>query len=362
MIAWAAAMSKVIDTLLLTVLATQAVTTQADRSSDVGQPDDDRFGPATWQVESHNDAYADSDNQFTAGLSVRKHSDLAARLAETSGTPAFGKWMARWFLPDDSSLHYRESWTVGQNLQTPDDLRIEHIVLNDVPYVGMAGWSNSFTAFDDTRFTGFGLLLGWTGEGALGEESQKLAHRITGANEPQGWDHQLDFEPLLNVYFMKKRKLWRLPKFDGAVDVGLAAGNFFTYGQAALEMRIGDAPRGFAFVPVPIGRGLDYDARLTEAGEASTYLSLVVRGTRFVHALPRDGNTLRNGNEWTENNTINPERLVGQVLLGFHHERARWGVHLHFSFSTDTIEDGDGLFPTENPRNSFGSLTVEWRS
>lgn len=349
---------------ILTLLAMRDVMAQADMT---GMAVDGReaglngSGVATWQIEWHNDAFASSDNQFTSGISVRKHSDLAATLEGTSGTPAFGKTLARWFLPENSSLHYRESWTLGQNLQTPDDLDIEQIVLNDVPYVGMVGWSNAFTAFDDRGFTGFGLLLGWVGESAFGEEVQRAAHELVGETEPQGWDHQLDFEPLLNLYYMKKRKLWRLPSFDGAVGLDVAAGNFFSFGQIALEMRAGDAPRGFAFVPVPVGRGLDYDAKLLEPGEVYTYVSLVMRATGMVHALPRKGNSLRSDNEWTENNTIDMERLVGQVLLGVHHERERWGVHLNFWFSTDTVEDGDGLFPSENPRNSFGSVTFEWR-
>jgi hypothetical protein len=348
---------------LLTLLMAPAVAAAAERfglarggESGKGEP-----GPNTWQVEWHNDAFANSDNQFTSGFSVLKHSRLAASLAETSGTPAFGKTLARWFLPDDPALHYRESWAAGQNLQTPDDLLIEDIVLNDVPYVGMAGWSNSFVAFDDTRFTGFGLLLGWVGESAGGADVQNFAHRLTGANKARGWDHQLDFEPLINLYFMKKRKLWQAPGFDAAVDVDLALGNFFTFGQVALEMRAGDAPDGFTAVSVPVGRGLSYDGTSRQPGRVYTYASLVLRATGFVHALPRQGNTFRNDNEWTENNTVDVERVVGQAIFGLHHERVRWGMHLTFWLSTNTIKDDETLFPSENPQNSFGTITLEWR-
>lgn len=315
---------------------------------------------ASWQLQWHNDAFANSDNQFSNGLSLRKHSALFAHLDDTRGTPAFGKGLASLFLPDSPGLSYRESWAFGQNFQTPDKLAIEELTLNDVPYVAMMGWSNSYAAFDDERFIGFGMMLGWVGEEALGEEAQKAAHEITGATDPKGWDNQLDFEPLINLYYMKKRKLWQMPRFDGAIGVQAGLGNFFTFAETSMELRFGDAPEGFAFAPMPVGHGLDYDSTLRRPGERYTYLTFTATATAFGHALPRDGNTFRDDNEWTENNTIDPEDLVGQVVVGLHHERVNWGFHLSFWFVTDTVGEG-GLFETEDPQNSFGTMTIEWR-
>lgn len=317
-------------------------------------------GAASWELQWHNDGFANSDNQFTNGVSLRKHSELFGSLEATRGTPAFGKALARWFLPESSSLHYRETWAVGQNMQTPDEIAREEIILSDVPYVGMLGWTNNYTAFDDNRFSGFGFLLGWVGDSALGEEAQELAHDITGARDPQGWDNQLDFEPLVNLYYASKRKLLSTSGFDVAAALDLAAGNFFTYGRGALEFRFGDRPRGFTPVPMPTGHGLDYMPVHLESGRVYTYLTAVVRATAFAHVMPRDGNLFRDGDEWTENNTLNPEELVGQLVLAVHHERPRWSVHLNFILSTDTV-DGDGLPVTEDPQNSFGTVVIEWR-
>lgn len=333
-----------------------------DRCKEGGSGFAGRCAPATWQVQWHNDGFASSDNQFTAGFALRKHSALASSLEGTGGTPAFGKFLARRVLPDRPELSYRETWGIGQNMQTPDDLTREHIILNDVPYMGMIGWTNSFIAFDDTRLTGFGLLLGWVGDSTLADEVQTAAHELTGAKEPLGWDHQLEFEPLINAYYMQKRKLWKRRSSDGALNFDLAAGNFFTFAQAALELRGGNAPAGFAPVPDPIGRGLAYDATLREPGAIYTYVTAVVRGTAIAHALPLEGNTFRDDNDWTENNVLETEELVGQLILGVHHERPGWGIHFQFWISTDTVEDNDHLFPSENPRNNFGTLTLEWRA
>jgi len=315
----------------------------------------------SWQLEWHNDAFANSDNQFTNGAKIRVHSRLETDLESTRGTPAFGKVLARRVLPDDRSMHYRESWAVGQNQQTPDDISIEEIILNDVPYVGMIGVSNGFAAFDESRFAGFGLMLGWTGESTFGEELQSAAHDLTGARDPQGWDNQLDFEPLVNFYYSRKRKLWNLPGFSGSVSGDLALGNFFTFGQASVELLFGKPPRGFVYQPVPIGRGLEFDASLRTPGHRYSYVSFTARTTGIAHALPRHGNLFRNGNEWTDDNVLDPERWVHQFVLGLHHERPRWGVHLSFWYSSDTVKDDGGLFPTEDPQNSFGTITFDFR-
>jgi hypothetical protein len=320
--------------------------------------DTDLDGPVTWQVLWQNDEYDGTDNQFTNGIGLKKHSRLFSSLTDTGGTLAFGKWLARPFLPEDSSLHYRESWTLGQNMQTPDDIQEKEVLLNDVPYVGMIGWSNSFIAFDDERFTGFGMLLGWTGEGTLAEETQRAAHNLTGASDPEGWDNQLEFEPLVNLYFVKKRKLWRLPHFDGAIGVDVAAGNFFSFGQTALEMRFGNVPEGFAPTSDPLGRGLNYSATLHRPGAVYTYATLAARVTGLLWALPRQGNTFRN-NEWTDNNTIDLERGEGQLVFGLHHERPNWGVHFNFLYSTSTVEGNNG--PLEDRNNNYGTITLEWR-
>lgn len=337
--------------LLLPVLL---MVSSASIAQDLGE------GSATWQARWHNDLIFGSDNQFTNGVAISKHSQLFNDLASTQGTPAFGKRLARWFLPAEPDLRYRESWSIGHNLQTPSKLKREDIILDDLPYMGMIGWSNAFSAMNDRRFVAFGMLLGWVGESVQGEATQRNVHKLIGSPEPKGWDNQLSDEPIANVYYVRKWKLWQHRYFDVALGLDGAAGNFITYGQAALELRFGDLPDGFAFTPLPVGRGLDYDPRASRPEAASTYASLVLRGTEFVHVLPRDGNLLRDDNRWTENNTIEPESEVGQVVLGLHYERPHWGVHLNFWYSTDTVRESS-LAAAEDPRNNFGTLAVEWR-
>lgn len=322
-----------------------------------GEEPDDR---STWRLQWANDVLVGSDNQFTNGFSVQKHSGLYPTLDETEGTLAFGKKLAGLFLPDRQGLSYREGWGVGHNFQTPDDIERESLITDDIPYAGMLAWSNTFIAFDDQNFSGFEILLGWMGPGVPSEEVQSGFHSALGGDDPNGWDNQLDSEPIVNFYFMKKRKLWRKPNFDGAINFDAALGNFFTFGQAGLEIRFGRIPDGFSFVPTPIGRGMDYSATIRPRGQTFTYGTVVFRGTRFLVALPREGNNFTDDNLWTETNTVEMEDSIGQIILGFHVERENWGIHFNIWLSTDTLKR-ETISGAEDPANEFGAIMVEWR-
>jgi len=314
---------------------------------------------STIRLELSNDIILSSDNQFTNGTSIVVSSPVAESLDETAGTPAFGRSLVAWAIPEKTGLKYRESWVFGQNMQTPADIDRSEVILNDVPYVGFLGWGNSFYGFNDDTFFGAQWLVGWIGEEALAEQTQKLVHTVITGDDPNGWDNQLDSEPVLNGYVSVKRRFFRNTWFDAAVTGDLAVGNFFTFAQPGLEFRFGDRPGGFHYIPDPIGRGMDYDATLLPGRATYLYASVTLRATYFGWALPREGNLFVN-NEWTDRNTVDINRTVGQAVFGLHWVGPRFGAHLSLWLSTDTV-DNVNLPPIEDSRNSFGSFMAEYR-
>ncbi len=315
----------------------------------------------TLRFEFGNDAFFDSDNQFTNGFTIQKHSTVSADLNDLQSVRAFGKGLARRLLPQDSDLVYRKALVVGQNMATPEELENPDIILDDTPYFGMLAAESSWIAFNDTRFTGFAATIGVVGEYSFAEEVQSGIHSLIGATEPQGWDNQLDTEPVLNINFMQKRKLWNKPSFDGAFNFDLSVGNFLTGIDAGIEMRFGRKPGGFSYVPDPIGRGMAYDATLPrQDGQTELYGTLAIRAWAWAVFMPLEGNTFVSGNEWTDNNTIEPENLIGQAIVGIHYIRPKWGLHATLSFATDSVDE-DSLRPDSDVENNFGILMVEWR-
>lgn len=76
--------------------------------------------------------------------------------------------------------------------------------------------------------------------------------------------------------------------------------------------------------------------------------------------MPLEGNIFVSGNEWTDNNTIDPENVVGQGIAGFHFVWQSFGVHLTWTFQTDSLKE-ESLGLRESGDNDFGFLVLEWR-
>jgi hypothetical protein len=253
---------------------------------------------------------------------------------------------------------YREGWGLAQGVQNPDDLDQSTIQLDDVPYVGILAWTNSFSAFNDREFVGLQTLFGWVGPASLAEGTQRAAHRMLAVTPPRGWKHQLGNEPLFNLYVMRKLKLWRASGLDVALSSDAALGNFYTHVQAALEWRLGRLPRGFAPQLAAVGRSVEHDGRMRWSGRTYAYATLVIRGSAFMFVMPRDGNLLRRGNRWTRENALEPALVVGQAVLGAHLERRAWSVHVHVVLATDAVRSDPRI---KDPRNQFGVISVEWQ-
>jgi lipid A 3-O-deacylase len=314
-------------------------------------------GKETWRFEASNDVFFDSDNSFTNGFNIQKHSALVGGIDEL---PSLVK-LARAVLPQKEGLLYRRGWAVGQNMVTPDDLSDPNIILDDIPYLGMLGFSNSLIAFNDTEFTGFEFLIGVVGEASLADELQTSVHKAIDSEEPLGWDHQLSNELIANFFYMKKRKLWRKPRFDGAVNFDLGVGNFSTFVDVSLEMRFGDMPGGFTYTPDPLGRNMSYDATIDNGDGRYFYGSVIVRAAGFAHATYLDGNLLIDDDDWTENHTIEPKDGIGSVIVGLHYLRPRWGIHFNIWLTSDTHESETIAPNAKDNTNDFSTLMVEWR-
>jgi lipid A 3-O-deacylase len=328
------------------------------------QAADELIRDPTWRLEWSNDALLDSDNQYTNGLSIQKHSAPSRALQATTGTPAVGKLIARHFLPDDAGLTYREAWAIAHYMQTPDDKESSELIPNDVPYVGLVSIANAFIAYDEDTLRGFQLSFGWVGPKARAEDVQQFIHQLNGSVDALGWEHQLDDEPMFDLYYLRKNKLWRRPHFDGGWSLEASLGNVFTMVQPGIEMRFGRMPGGFASVPAPMGRGMVYAASLPQPARRNLYASVALSATRLFVDLPRDGNILVDGNEWTESNTIQPAEWVGQLVLGLHIERQVWAARLTYWLTTDTFDAGPGAAPVTDSYerdDSFGAFSLEWR-
>ena len=196
---------------------------------------------------------------------------------------------------------------------------------------------------------------------SLAEQTQKTVHKLTGNNDPNGWGNQLNTEPVINLNYMRKQKIWRWGapaglSLDTTIDGHVSLGNLFTQVSTALDMRFGyNMPRGFVYVPDPIGLSIHYLASLNppnpQAG--SFYTTLVLRGSAFAHNIFLDGNTFR------DSHSVDKKPLVGLAIVGLHYERKKWGIHLALMESSDNVDTSKA--PAAEGRERLGTIDIEWR-
>jgi hypothetical protein len=313
---------------------------------------------ATWRIQWDNDGVFHSDNQFTNGFSVQKHGAVAREWPQVGGTFAFGKRMAGRLLPrSQDGLQFREGWSIGQDLQTPEDLSRKDPIADDVPYGALLAVENTWVAFDDRRLYGFGWLYGVVGPAALGKPVQQGMHTLLGADTPEGWSNQLRNELTLNLYYDRKQKLARVPWGDLALGGSASLGNLFTGASVSLEARLGrHPPAGFVHLPDPLGFGLSHEASEAPRDRSQTalYASLVVRQTVLGYSVFYNGNLLHDGPN------VEHETLVGSAILGLHYERPRWGIHLNVLLSGDTVDPGVARSEPDTTLN-YGTVTLDFR-
>ncbi len=316
----------------------------------------DMLSPPRFRMESDNDLLLNSDNKFTNGAALQWQSRVAMDW-ESLDWPEWTGFGVRFPGLQKPELYKRQGFAVGQNMQTPNDLSATELIVDDVPYVGTLGVELNWIAFDDQDFFGYALNLGVIGPVSGAEVAQKFIHELIGAPRPRGWDNQVSNEPAVNFHGMRKRKLGRVGdpyrfSADLSISGNLGVGTAITYGEAALELRMGfRMPTGFAFLPNPLGRSITYDASIPESrGRPSFYVSAVHRESYVPHFVFIDGSL------WRDSHSVNGDHHQTQTIYGLHFVRENWGIHASFWDASRNVRT-----PFEDNDADFGTIAIEWR-
>ena len=318
--------------------------------------------PALLRFSFNNDIFFRKDNKISAGWAIQLQSPAQNEWKDLPLTPDFmAAWAASRTLLSSPSLHKRAGFSLGQIIQTPDDISRKSFIPDDVPYAAVLALQMSVYAYDDRVFHGAELLTGLVGPGALGEQTQNLVHRTLNNEIPRGWDNQLSTELLLNINIMHKLKVLRWQgEYSAGGDLTLnlnaGIGNLFTQLSLSMEMRFGDnMPGGFVNVADPVGFSVNHKATIKPANPSSPslYGSLVLRSTYLQRDLFLDGNAFRNSV------SVDKQALVSQLILGMHYENADWGLHFTLLKSSDDIDTSQ--LQSAHGNEAIGTLEFEWR-
>ena len=147
-----------------------------------------------------NDGIYGVDQDYTNGLFLNY----------TSGQITPPAWLSMLSL-SDAKQHSIDKWqlTLAHKMWTPSDIEMDTPIANDRPYAGYFHGEINYLSLTTERVQQFNLTLGMTGEHSLADKAQKIVHGITGSDDPNGWDYQIESKVAGSIGYINHLNLKR---------------------------------------------------------------------------------------------------------------------------------------------------------
>lgn len=250
-----------------------------------------------------------------------------------------------WMLSDDPTYTYKLH-TVGQAMVTPEDITKLVPDATDAPYAGLLFWRSTYVAVQNDFADQVGTLVGIVGPSSGAEEIQKWVHDIVGADQPNGWDYQLDDE---FVWQLQRTAVWRFSTddaspFDAILLGDLAVGNLESLAGAGLFLRAGSGlARSYSTMSF-LGSRVSTPVAVSEGW----YVYLGGTGN-YVH-----NQILVDGAEFDSSASKNLEHYQYSLMGGITYAWKQ--ASICFSYQSDTEPN-----KSQTARKNFGAITLAWQ-
>jgi hypothetical protein len=311
----------------------------------------DKAGVLSVQVE--NDLWGEgSDRHYTHGT----------RLSYLSSEEV-PKWLLRSaaYVPMFSrSGSLRTSYSIGQSIFTPEDIRNRDLIEDDRPYAGwlycgiglISDHSVRDGSIQSNRLDSLELNIGLIGPESFAGDTQTAVHDVIGSPRPHGWKHQLRNEPGVMLIYDRQWQaqylfdVWGLG-VDMSPNVGGALGNVMTYLTAGATLRFGkDLPSDYG--PPLIRPSLAGSGFFHPQEDFGWYLFAGAAGRLVLYNVFLDGNT------FTDRHSVDREPWVGDLQVGL---AVTWGDY-RLSFTNIFRSDE---FKEQSSSTEFGSISLSVR-
>jgi hypothetical protein len=300
-------------------------------------------------VTFENDAFLRDDALYTSGLFVYWGYHNLDRLDKTT-LPAWISFLTQYtYLANGPNKSHDISYSVGQILQTPDNLDSTKIIEDDVPYAGLLGWNVRLQSFDSVIDDQIGLTLGAVGPIAEGEVLQKAWHDVIGSPDPNGWDNQLGAEVVVRLDTLRKwrvyHKSFNFTQIDFITGGGAGVGNLKSDLDVGLTARWGTSlQKSYAAAalfttqqfnglkPIPFG----------------WYIFTNITGSYVFNDIFIDGNTFKDSHSVAL--THEQLALSGGIMMNL--------GHFNVIYSEVLLS---GQYKTQVEQSRFGALSITYK-
>lgn len=313
----------------------------------------------TFSIYLENDYFSGEDGEYSSGLKLTWSSEIKDQYPQNV-------WPHRWLYPlvkyipfeKDPDRKKNITFALGQNIYTPEDIEAEDIVEDERPYAGITYLSLGFHSRLDRAMDSIEITLGLVGPSSYAEECQKAVHSVFDDIQPEGWDNQLRNEPILEIVYEHKKKIFQTGITGGfgqglILNTGAGLGNALTYYNLGLGYRIGwNMPNDFGVFPIrPIssfnGSFDDMNSSHSKNNKIGIQLFASVEGRAVLYNIFLDGNT------FTDSHSVDKKPVVGDFVTGIN---LNWGnAQLGAAYVFRSKE-----YETQNKAQQFASINFSF--
>ena len=120
---------------------------------------------------------------------------------------------------NDNTKYQTLGMTLSHFTFTPDDSEKENKIIKDVPYAGVVTLDFILYKWEEDFFHQYVATLGMVGPSTLAKTAQETFHHITGSNETEGWNNQLDDDFLYNFSYAYGYRAFKHDFSYGKMDI-----------------------------------------------------------------------------------------------------------------------------------------------
>ena len=317
-------------------------------------------GFQTFTLHFENDVFFGTDYLYTNGMKLSWTSPDLENDLDDSG---LGRWtyslIGRLPFTNKEDLQRSVSLSIGQNIYTPEDTERKELIEDDRPYAGVTYVSAALRGKSTLQMNTWEVMLGMVGPHSYAGDTQKTIHRWLNIDIPEGWSHQLEDEPVFNIFFERRRKLWQSGTCGGwGYDIipnwGAGLGNLVIGAHAGAQIRFGwNLPNDFGKSLIRPGSDTNAPPDKRDPGSLKPSHRLGVHVFTGVDAAYVLRNLTVDGNTFRESHSVEREPVVGTFIAGVGFNIYRFNISFAHVYQTKT-------FKTQENEEEYGSMTLSF--